>query len=347
MNMARIQDRSGQSEAETTSDIDLSVVVPVYNEQEVLLESYRRLSKVLSGMEERYELIFVDDGSRDATRAILRELARRDPNVRFIGFSRNFGHQAAITAGVDASAGKAVVIIDADLQDPPELIPRMVAKWKEGYEVVYGKRTKRKGETAFKKITAALFYRVLRAMANQDIPVDAGDFRLLDRRICRILLENVNERCRYMRGLVSWMGFRQTFIEYEREERFAGVTKYPLKKMVRLAMDAITAFTMPLKIATWVGFSLSGLSFLYLLVNIYLKLFTDVTWPGWTSLIVVSLFFNGVILIMLGLMGEYIARIIEEVKGRPLYLVAETGNMEERAFRDNGDLRRGDGRYPA
>ncbi len=309
--MARIQDRSGRSEAKTASDIDLSVVVPVYNEQEVLLESYRRLSKVLSGMEERYELVFVDDGSRDATRAILRELARRDPNVRFIGFSRNFGHQAAITAGVDASAGKAVVIIDADLQDPPELIPRMVAKWKEGYEVVYGKRTKRKGETAFKKITAALFYRVLRAMANQDIPVDAGDFRLLDRRICRILLENVNERCRYMRGLVSWMGFRQTFIEYEREERFAGVTKYPLKKMVRLAMDAITAFTMPLKIATWVGFSLSGLSFLYLLVNIYLKLFTDVTWPGWTSLIVVSLFFNGVILIMLGLMGEYIARIIE------------------------------------
>jgi dolichol-phosphate mannosyltransferase len=311
MSMARIQDRSGRSEAKTASDIDLSVVVPVYNEQEVLLESYRRLSKVLSGMEERYELVFVDDGSRDATRAILRELARRDPNVRFIGFSRNFGHQAAITAGVDASAGKAVVIIDADLQDPPELIPRMVAKWKEGYEVVYGKRTKRKGETAFKKITAALFYRVLRAMANQDIPVDAGDFRLLDRRICRILLENVNERCRYMRGLVSWMGFRQTFIEYEREERFAGVTKYPLKKMVRLAMDAITAFTMPLKIATWVGFSLSGLSFLYLLVNIYLKLFTDVTWPGWTSLIVVSLFFNGVILIMLGLMGEYIARIIE------------------------------------
>ena len=345
--MAQTQDKSGRSEAEMTSDIDLSVVVPVYNEQEVLLESYRRLSKVLSGMEERYELVFVDDGSRDATRAILRELARRDPNVRFIGFSRNFGHQAAITAGVDASAGKAVVIIDADLQDPPELIPRMVAKWKEGYEVVYGKRTKRKGETAFKKITAALFYRFLRAMANQDIPVDAGDFRLLDRRICRILLENVNERCRYMRGLVSWMGFRQTFIEYEREERFAGVTKYPLKKMVRLAMDAITAFTMPLKIATWVGFSLSGLSFLYLLVNIYLKLFTDVTWPGWTSLIVVSLFFNGVILIMLGLMGEYIARIIEEVKGRPLYLVAETGNMDGRTFRDNGDLRRGDGRYPA
>jgi dolichol-phosphate mannosyltransferase len=347
MNMAQTQDKSGRSEAEMTSDIDLSVVVPVYNEQEVLLESYRRLSKVLSGMEERYELVFVDDGSRDATRAILRELARRDPNVRFIGFSRNFGHQAAITAGVDASAGKAVVIIDADLQDPPELIPRMVAKWKEGYEVVYGKRTKRKGETAFKKITAALFYRFLRAMANQDIPVDAGDFRLLDRRICRILLENVNERCRYMRGLVSWMGFRQTFIEYEREERFAGVTKYPLKKMVRLAMDAITAFTMPLKIATWVGFSLSGLSFLYLLVNIYLKLFTDVTWPGWTSLIVVSLFFNGVILIMLGLMGEYIARIIEEVKGRPLYLVAETGNMDGRVLRDNGDLRRGDGRYPA
>lgn len=345
--MAQTQDKSGRSEAEMTSDIDLSVVVPVYNEQEVLLESYRRLSKVLSGMEERYELVFVDDGSRDATRAILRELARRDPNVRFIGFSRNFGHQAAITAGVDASAGKAVVIIDADLQDPPELIPRMVAKWKEGYEVVYGKRTKRKGETAFKKITAALFYRFLRAMANQDIPVDAGDFRLLDRRICRILLENVNERCRYMRGLVSWMGFRQTFIEYEREERFAGVTKYPLKKMVRLAMDAITAFTMPLKIATWVGFSLSGLSFLYLLVNIYLKLFTDVTWPGWTSLIVVSLFFNGVILIMLGLMGEYIARIIEEVKGRPLYLVAETGNMDGRVLRDNGDLRRGDGRYPA
>lgn len=345
--MAQIQGRNGTPEVEAAPDIDLSVVIPVYNEQEVLPESYRRLTRVLSGMEERYELLFVDDGSRDATRTILRELAARDPRVRFLRFSRNFGHQAAITAGVDASAGRAVVIIDADLQDPPELIPTMVAKWKDGYEVVYGKRTKRKGETPFKKITASLFYRFLRAMANQDIPVDAGDFRLIDRRICRILLENVNERCRYMRGLVSWMGFRQTFVEYERDERFAGVTKYPLKKMIRLAMDAITAFTMPLKIATWVGFSLSGLSFLYLLVNIYLKLFTDVTWPGWTSLIVVSLFFNGVILIMLGLMGEYIARIIEEVKGRPLYLVAETGNMEGRTFRDNGDLRRGDGAYPA
>lgn len=339
-----MQSQEGRQEREI---IDFSVVIPAYNEQEVLRESYRRLKTVMDGVEGTYELLFVDDGSRDATRAILRELAARDPHVRFIGFSRNFGHQAAITAGVDASAGRAVVVIDADLQDPPELIPKMIEKWREGYEVVYGKRLKRAGETWFKKTTAALFYRFLRSMASQDIPTDAGDFRLLDRRIVRILLENVNERCRYMRGLVAWMGFRQTYVEYDRDARFAGQTHYPLKKMVRLAMDAITAFTMPLKIATWMGFCLSALSFLYLLVNIGLKLFTDITQPGWTSLIAVSLFFNGVILVMLGLMGEYIARIIEEVKGRPLYLVAETGNLKDRSFRDNGDLVRGDGRMPA
>jgi len=309
---------------ENVPRVDCSVVVPVYNEEAVIEESYRRLREALEAIPgTTWELIFVNDGSRDRSPEILRRICGEDGRARFVSFSRNFGHQAAISAGMAYASGRSVVVIDADLQDPPEVIPRMIEKWREGYDVVYGKRLERKGETWFKKVTAAGFYRLLRALSDQEIPADAGDFRLLDRRVCDAL-NALPERNRYIRGLVAWMGYRQTAVEYVREERFAGETKYTLKKMLKLSLDAITAFSRPLRVATWIGFSLSGLSFLYLLVALYLRLFTDITTPGWTSLIVVSLFFNGVVLVMLGLLGEYISRILEEVKHRPIYLVEET-----------------------
>jgi dolichol-phosphate mannosyltransferase len=304
-----------------------SVVIPVYNEEAVIRESYRRLAEALEGVPDlAFELVFVDDGSRDGSRSILKGICASDRRAKLVAFSRNFGHQAAISAGMAYASGRCVVVIDADLQDPPEVIPAMIARWREGYDVVYGRRIRRKGETRFKRFSAAGFYRLLRALSDQDIPADAGDFRLLDRRVCDVL-NALPERNRYVRGLVAWAGYRQTAVEYVREERFAGETKYTLAKMVRLSLDALTTFTRPLRVATWIGFALSGFSFLYLLAALYLKLFTRVTYPGWTSLIVVSLFFNGVVLIMLGLLGEYISRILEEVKHRPIYLTDETVNL--------------------
>lgn len=298
-----------------------SVVIPVYNEEEVISAFYARISGVMQSLKEDYELIFVDDGSRDKSEEMLSTLCRQDRHVRLLSFSRNFGHQAAISAGMDASAGRAVIIIDADLQDPPEVIPEMVKKWKEGYDVVYGQREKRQGEGAFKRVTAKLFYRFLATQTDMDIPVDTGDFRLIDRKVCDVL-SSLTEKNRYVRGLVSYAGFRQTGISYVRDARFAGETKYPLKKMVNFALDATTSFSKkPLKIAGYTGFFLSVASFLYLFVTIYLKLFTDKTVSGWASIVCVSLFFNGVVLIMLGIIGEYIGRIYDEVKNRPLYIV--------------------------
>ncbi|MBQ7036264.1 MAG: glycosyltransferase family 2 protein [Clostridia bacterium] len=301
----------------------ISVVIPLYNEEEVLTETHARLSAVMRSVGEAYELIFVNDGSRDKTPEIAAGLCEKDPHARLISFSRNFGHQIAITAGMDYAVGDAVILIDADLQDPPELIPEMIKKWKEGYHVVYGKRIKRNGETAFKKFTAKLYYRFLRRMTDVNIPTDTGDFRLMDRKVCEAM-KKLGERNRYVRGLVSWVGFRQYGLEYIREERFAGKTKYPLKKMLRLAMDGITSFSnKPLKLATYMGFFLSGLSFIYLLVVLSQKLFGYPTAWGWASLLAVQLFFNGVMLIMLGIIGTYIGRIYEESKGRPLYIVRE------------------------
>jgi len=306
----------------------LSVVVPIYNEEEVIEETYRRLTAVLEGMGGSYELVFVNDGSRDRTAEIVRALCRSDKRLKLIDLSRNFGHQIAVTAGLDYAAGRAVVVIDADLQDPPELIPEMVKRWREGFDVVYGKRIARKGETWFKVVTAKLFYRFLRAMTPVHIPVDTGDFRLMDRKVVDVM-KAMRERSRFVRGLVSWAGFRQTALEYVRQERFAGETKYPLRKMLRLSADAITSFsTKPLKLAGILGFALSGAGFLYLLVVLYQRLFTDSTVPGWASLIVISLLFHGITLILLGVLGEYVGRIYEEVKGRPLYVVAETINTE-------------------
>ncbi|NLY19248.1 MAG: glycosyltransferase family 2 protein [Clostridiaceae bacterium] len=307
-----------------------SVVVPMYNEEAVLNETYRRLTQVMENSGVEYEIIFVNDGSRDKTAEMLNEICDKDKRVKLIDFSRNFGHQIAITAGMDHSSGQCVVVIDGDLQDPPEFIPEMIKKWKEGYDVVYGKRISRKGESFFKKFTAAAFYRFLKSMTDVNIPVDTGDFRLIDRRVCEAL-KRVNEKNRYIRGLVSWLGFKQTAIEFEREERFAGETKYPLKKMLKLAFDGITSFSYkPLKLASYLGTFLSGASFLYLIFVIIQRiLFPATVQPGWASILAVMLFFNGITLLMLGIIGEYIGRIYDEAKSRPLYLIRKTRNLAD------------------
>ena len=311
-------------------NIVLSVIIPIYNEEEVLPETYKRLSVVMERFGESYELIFVNDGSRDRSPHMLADLCAQDRNVKFINFSRNFGHQPAITAGMDYARGQAVVVIDADLQDPPELILEMVGKWRDGFDVVYGKRTKRKGESLFKKITSKLFYRFLRSMTKVDIPKDTGDFRLIDRKVCDAM-KALPERNRYVRGLVSWVGFKQTAVEFVREERFAGETKYPLRKMIKLAMDGITSFSYkPLKFATGLGFVFAIVSFIYLVVVIFLALFTDRTVSGWASSMVIQLFSTGTILIVLGIIGEYIGRIFDEIKDRPTYIVRETIGFEEK-----------------
>lgn len=309
--------------------IRYSVIVPVYNEEQVLPESYRRLTEVMERADGAYELIFINDGSRDKTPEMLNELSEQDTRVKVLHFSRNFGHQTAISAGMDYAGGQAVVIIDADLQDPPEVILQMIEKWQQGYDVVYGQRLKRKGETWFKKATAKAFYRFLNQMTTVDIPVDTGDFRLIDRKVCDVM-KGLTEKNRYVRGLVSWAGFKQTAVEYVREERFAGETKYPLKKMVKLAVDATMSFSYkPLRIAGFIGMGLSFASFIYLVVIICQKLFTDTTIPGWASLIAVMLFFNGVSLILQSVTGEYVGRIYEETKNRPLYIISEKKGFEE------------------
>ena len=308
-----------------------SVVVPLYNEEEVLLETYKRLKKVMDSINEPYEIIFVNDGSRDKTAQMVYEICNKDNTIKFVDFARNFGHQTAITAGMDFSEGESVVVIDADLQDPPELIPKMIEKWREGYDVVYGKRASRKGETFFKKFTAKVFYRFLRSMTDVDIPVDTGDFRLIDRKVCEAL-KLVNERNRYIRGIISWLGFKQYGLEFNRDKRFAGETKYPLKKMLKFAADAITSFSYkPLKLASYAGMTLSFVSFVYLVVVLFTKLFmpTKITQAGWASTLAVNLFFNGITLMILGIIGEYIGRIYDEAKGRPLYIVKKTKNFSE------------------
>jgi len=300
-----------------------SVVIPAYNEQEVISETYNRLTRVMSGMDEPYELIFINDGSTDETAHIIAGFCENDPAVRLINFTRNFGHMSAISAGMEHARGQAIFVIDADLQDPPEVFTEMAARWKEGYHVAYGKRIKRKGESVFKRWSAALFYRFLRRMTSVDLPSDTGEFRLIDRKVCDAV-NRMPEKSRYIRGLVSWVGFRQVPVEYTREERFAGVTKYPLRKMVAFAMDAVTSFSYkPLKLATMLGFLISLLSFLYILFVLYQRFFTDQTITGWASIIAAVLFTQGIVLMILGLMGEYIGRIYTELQNRPLYIVQE------------------------
>ncbi|KDA53733.1 MAG: glycosyltransferase family 2 protein [Acidobacteriota bacterium] len=313
--------------------VELSVVVPVFNEEENLPELYRRLTAVLGTAASSWEILFVDDGSRDRSWEIIRGLAENDPRVRGLRFSRNFGHQMAFAAGLDHARGQAVVIMDADLQDPPELIPQLLAKHREGFEVVYAVRTARHGETFFKRLTAKLFYRLLARITSVQIPLDTGDFRLMGRRAVEAF-RRLPERHRFTRGLVAWLGFPQTGVPYERAPRHAGTTKYPLRKMLRFAVDAITSFShVPLQLATWLGFIVSGFAFFYILVVIALK-FAGISWPGYTSIMAAILFLGGVQLVMVGLLGEYVGRIYDEVKHRPLYLVAE-----EAGSREQGSMR--------
>jgi len=307
----------------------ISIVAPVYNEEAILEELYRRVSAVLDGAGESWELVLVNDGSRDRSPQIMRELHARDGRVKVVDFARNFGHQIAITAGADYARGDAVVIIDADLQDPPAVILELLAKWREGYEVVYAVRAERKGETWFKEFTARLFYRIIYRITEIDIPMDTGDFRLMDRKAVNAL-KGIREKHRFMRGLSVWVGFRQTGVKYVRAERYAGETKYPLKKMLKFALDGITSFSyLPLQLATYVGFLAAGLSIVGIIAAVILRLSGSQAFYGQASTLVSVLFLGGVQLISLGIIGEYLGRIYDEVKGRPLYIVSEAVGFEE------------------
>jgi dolichol-phosphate mannosyltransferase len=321
----------------------LSIVAPLYNEEGNVTELVRRLGAVASTIEgfATYELVLVNDGSTDRTRELLREHAARDPHLVIVELSRNFGHQIAATAGLDIARGDPVVLIDADLQDPPELIPELVARWREGYDVVYAVRRNRKGESPFKLFTARLFYRVIRRLTNVDIPVDSGDFRLFSRRVVDAL-KSIRERHRFIRGLVSWVGYRQSAIAYDRDARFSGATKYPVSKMLRFAVDGITSFSdIPLRVATWFGFVVSAVAFGVALAEIAIRIFTGYNLPGYTSTIFAILFLGGVQLIGIGILGEYVGRIHDEVKGRPLYLLASVerdGQIAQQSIVDQPEV---------
>jgi dolichol-phosphate mannosyltransferase len=309
----------------------LSVVVPCMNEEEVLRETHQRLVTVLQQAPLNFEIVYVDDGSIDSTPTVLRDLQLQDPRVRVVRFSRNFGHQVAITAGVEHAAGDAVVIIDADLQDPPEVILEFLAKWLDGYDVAYGVRTDRDGETPFKRWTAKFFYRFIGRLSDTRIPTDTGDFRLIDRRVVDVL-RSMPERDRFVRGMVSWLGFSQVGVPYHRAARAAGATKFSLFKMIRFALDGIFSFSiLPLRVATWTGFAASGLSILGIVV-VLLERFFQVPGlvKGWSSAVIAELFIGGVQLICLGIIGEYVGRIYGETKRRPLYVVRERMGFESR-----------------
>ncbi|QCJ44142.1 glycosyltransferase family 2 protein [Bacillus sp. S3] len=307
----------------------ISIVVPMYFEEEVARECYNRLKKVMEDYKINYEFVFINDGSTDKTMDILREISSGNHRSKVIDFARNFGHQNAVTAGIDHASGDAIVIIDADLQDPPELIPQLIDKWKEGYEVVYAKRKARKGETFFKLLTAKVFYRFLNYMSDIEIPKDTGDFRIIDRKVADVF-KNMTERNRFIRGMMSWVGFRQTYVEYERDERFAGETKYPFRKMIKFASDGIIAFSSkPLRIVTGFGFFTVLISIGLLLYTIIVKLIGYQIEAGWASIMVAVSFFSGIQLLGLGIIGQYIARIYDESKNRPIYIVKETLNMDE------------------
>lgn len=310
-----------------TGKVKYSIVVPLYNEELVISESYRRLKDIMDSTRESYEIIFVNDGSYDTTRLKAEEICKNDDKIKLLNFSRNFGHQMAITAGMKKSIGDAIIIIDADLQDPPEVILKMIEKWKEGYEVVFGKRIKREGETFFKKLTANVFYRLLRSITSIDIPADAGDFRLIDRKVCNALM-SLPEKNRYVRGLVSWVGYRQTYVEYVRKERFAGVTKYPLNKMLKLAFDGITSFSYkPLIMAGYFGvlsFAAGFISFIIILIKNCIEN-VNLLDLGLLLSIIFSMF--GLTFISIGIMGQYIGRIFDECKNRPNYIIESTVNF--------------------
>src|SRR6185436_11244005 len=303
--------------------ITYSIVAPIFNEKENILELHRRVAEVLDSTDEPWELILVDDGSTDGSTEIIRELAKQDERVRPVIFARNFGHQIAITAGWDFARGAAIVIIDADLQDPPELILEMVKKWRAGNEVVYAVRAERDGESWFKLWTASLFYRIIYRITDVKIPLDTGDFRLMDRKVVDVL-KQMPERHRFPRGMSAWVGFKQVGIEYKRAARVAGETKYPFRKMIRLALNAVTSFSyFPLQVATFFGFVSASVAILAIPVVVYMRITGSQAFFGQATTLIAVLFLGGVQLISLGILGEYIGRLYDEAKGRPLYIVRE------------------------
>lgn len=308
----------------------VSVVIPMYYEQEVVDVCYKKVKKVLEELKEKYEheIIFINDGSKDKTLDILQDIAKVDKNVKIISFSRNFGHQAAVTAGLKYVTGNAIIIIDADLQDPPELIPDMIEKWEQGYEVIYGKRKKRNGESAFKLLTAKAFYTTLNKLSDVDIPGDTGDFRLVDKKVVDVI-NSLPEHNKFLRGLFSWVGFEQYEYEYERKERYAGKTKYPLKKMLKLASDGIIGFSIkPIKVIGGFGITFVIVSIVILLYFILSKIFgwTNMV-KGWTSIMFATTFVGGIVLLSLWIIGEYLVRIYDEAKQRPQYIIKKKINI--------------------
>ena len=308
----------------------ISIIIPIYNEKDVIPKLYKRLGQTLDQLTMPYEVIYINDGSKDNSLELLNEIHTKDPKHKVITFSKNFGHQAAISAGLDFANGDAIIMMDADLQDPPELILDFIQKWKKGYHVVYGVRKKRDGETFFKRITASLFYKLINKISHIHIPYQAGDFRLLDRKVVKSIL-SLKERNRFLRGMVSWVGFNQIGVPFDRETRAAGTTKYPFYKMLRLALDAICSFSIrPLRIATYVGFITAGISFLVLMWTLVEKIFFESTIQGWTSIMIAVLFLGGIQLITIGILGEYVGRTYEEVKNRPIYIVRESRGFNDR-----------------
>ncbi|MEO0293034.1 MAG: glycosyltransferase family 2 protein [candidate division WOR-3 bacterium] len=304
-------------------EILYSVVIPIYNEEDNIPILYEKLVQVFEKIEGNYEIVFVDDGSSDSSWSLLKELHRKNSSVKILKFSRNFGHQTAISAGIDFAHGDAVITMDGDLQDPPELIPSLIEKWKEGYQVVYAVRKARKGESFFKKGVAWFFYRILKLLSEVEIPMDAGDYRLMDKNIAE-RLKNLKEQYRFIRGLTSWLGFKQTGVEFIREPRYKGEVKYSFWKLIKLALDGIISFSIkPLQVASFVGFIVSIFSFLYAVWAIIYRFALKEIVPGWASAIAIILFLGGIQLITLGIIGEYIGRIYGEVKDRPLYIIEE------------------------
>lgn len=320
--------------------MEISAIVPSYNEEKNVPLIYERLTKVLSQINPNYEIIFINDYSKDNTLSVIKTIAQEDSHVKYISFSRNFGHQIAVSAGLDLCKGNAVVIIDGDLQDPPELILEMYEKYKEGYKVVYARRKTREGETWFKKATAKIFYRILAAMTSIEIPVDVGDFRLIDKVVVKHL-KNMPEKSKYLRGQISWIGYKQTFVEYHRDARLYGKTNYPLKKMIRLALDGITAFSdKPLKMASAIGIISAIISLLAIIYALLSHFIFDSAVSGWTSLIISVLFIGGVQLITIGIIGEYIARINNDVRNRPLYIIDEDNIEKEQKNIEKDEIHR-------
>ncbi len=313
--------------------VKYSLVIPVYNEEKTILELYRRIVAVINQIDGSVEIVFVNDGSRDYSLQLLRDLHQKDPRICYLSLARNFGHQIAVTAGLNFVRGQVIVILDADLQDPPELIPAMIEKWRQGYQVVYAQRTHRRKESYFKRFTAYLFYRLLKRLADVEIPTDTGDFCLIDRQVVDVI-NSMPERNRYLRGLRSWVGFQQTAIRFEREERFAGEVKYTFGKSLSLAVNGLVSFSkVPLRVSTYIGLLAAVVAILMGLLVLYWRIFVPHSpLTGFTIILVAVFFLGAVQLVSIGILGEYIGRIYEEVKGRPLYTLAEIGGFSSQTL---------------